>query len=124
MNPLHDLVETRIREAREEGLFDDLPHKGKPVPVENDSRVPAELRGAYSVLKQAGVLPEEMELKKSIITLRSMLEAVADGEERVELEARLKDMSLRFDLLMERRKTGGAGFGRYRGAVTRRLFGR
>ena len=77
MNPLHDLVETRIREAREEGLFDDLPHKGKPVPVENDSRVPAELRGAYSVLKQAGVLPEEMELKKSIITLRSMLEAVA-----------------------------------------------
>ena len=90
----------------------------------SDSRVPAELRGAYSVLKQAGVLPEEMELKKSIITLRSMLEAVADGDERVELEARLKDMSLRFDLLMERRKTGGAGFGRYRGAVTRRLFGR
>lgn len=124
MNPLHDLVESRIREAREKGVFDDLPGRGKPLVLADDSRVPPELRGAYSVLKQAGFLPEEMEVRQSIVTLRSMLEAVADGDERVALEARLRDMSLRYDLMMERRRGGEDGrLGRYRAAVSRRLFG-
>lgn len=124
MNPLDDLVEARIREARDGGVFDDLPGRGKPLVLPDDSRVPPELRGAYSVLQQAGMLPEEMEVRQSMVTLRSMLAAVADGDERVELEARLRDMSLRYDLMMERRRGGGgAGLGRYRGAVARRLFG-
>ena len=107
MNPLHDLVETRIREAREEGLFDDLPHKGKPVPVENDSRVPAELRGAYSVLKQAGVLPEEMELKKEMLTLGDLIRACHDEDEARTLRRKRSELAVRFQVLMERR--GGAG---------------
>jgi hypothetical protein len=31
MNPLESLVEKKIREAIEQGEFDDLPGKGKPV---------------------------------------------------------------------------------------------
>ena len=63
MDPLRHIVDAKIKEAQDDGVFDDLPGKGKPLEFTDDSRVPAELRGAYSVLRTAGMLPEEMELK-------------------------------------------------------------
>lgn len=123
MNPLHDVAEAKIREAIEKGLFDNLPTEGKPVEIEIDRRVPAELRGSYSVLKSAGMLPEEMELKKSMVTLRDLIDAATDGDERARAEAQLRDMSLRFEILMEKRRGTGLGPSGYGDAAARRLFG-
>lgn len=122
MGRLHDMAEAKIRDAIEEGVFDDLPGKGKPLSIEDDSRVPAELRGAYSVLRNAGMLPEEMELKKSMVTLRQLVEAAVEGDERARLESELRDMAVRFDVLMQKRRGRGASFGGYRSAVAARLF--
>ena len=119
MNAFERLAEARIQEAIEDGVFEDLPGHGKPLVIEDASGVPAELRGAYSVLKNAGCLPEEMELAKERVTLRELVEACAEGDERAALEARQQELELRYQLLLERR---GEGLGRYRGAVTGRLF--
>jgi hypothetical protein len=44
MNPLHRLAERKIEEAVREGLFDNLPGRGRPLVLEDLSRVPPELR--------------------------------------------------------------------------------
>jgi len=45
------IVEQRIKEAMEKGEFENLPGKGKPIPLEDDSHVPEDLRLAYKLLK-------------------------------------------------------------------------
>ncbi|HEY7527996.1 MAG TPA: DnaJ family domain-containing protein, partial [Candidatus Deferrimicrobiaceae bacterium] len=68
MDPLALLAESKIREAMERGEFDRLPGAGKPLSLDDDSMVPHELRVAYRILKNAGCLPPELELRKEIIT--------------------------------------------------------
>jgi hypothetical protein len=96
------IAEQRIQEAMERGDFDNLALKGEPLPVEELSHVPEELRMGYKVLKNAGVLPEELELKREIVDLRRLLAACADEGERVTLRKRLSARQLRFDMLMEK----------------------
>jgi hypothetical protein len=44
------LAERRILDAIQAGIFDDLPGKGRPLDLDDDSHVPPELRIAYRVL--------------------------------------------------------------------------
>lgn len=93
------LAEQRILEAMERGEFDRLPGAGKPLRLEDDSLVPPDLRLAYKVLKNAGFLPPELELRQEILTLRDLLRTVEDDEERV---AKIREMNrklLRLELL-------------------------
>ena len=121
MDALDRLTEARIQEAIEEGVLDDLPGHGKPLALEDVSGVPAELRGAYSVLRNAGCLPEEMELAKERVSLRELIEACTEGDERATLEARQQELELRYQLLMERRGRTSR-LGGYGAAVMRRLL--
>jgi hypothetical protein len=61
---VQSIVEERIRKAQEEGLFDNLPGKGKPLRLDDDSRIAPHLRASYRILKNAGILPPEMQLRK------------------------------------------------------------
>jgi DnaJ homologue, subfamily C, member 28, conserved domain len=79
------IVEQRIREAVEKGEFDNLPGKGKPIPLEDDSHVPEELRLAYKLLKNADCLPPELMEKKEILQMEDMLAAIPDEKERYKL---------------------------------------
>jgi DnaJ-like protein len=83
MDILATVAERKIREAMERGEFDDLPGKGKPLAMEEDlTGVPAELRMAYRILKNAGFLPPEVELRKEIATLRELVNSLEDDEAR------------------------------------------
>jgi hypothetical protein len=79
------IVEQRIKEAMEKGEFDDLPGKGKPMLLEDDSHVPEDLRLAYKLLKNADCLPPELLEKKEILQMEDMLAAVPDEKERYKL---------------------------------------
>ena len=68
------IAEERIRRAMEEGLFDDLEFKGKPVELKEDPFVPDDLKVVYKILKNAGFLPKEVELKKEISKLEELLD--------------------------------------------------
>jgi seryl-tRNA synthetase len=68
------LAEERIREAMENGDFEDLQCKGKPLDLKEDPFVPEELRVVYKILKNAGFLPKEVELRKEIAQLEKYLE--------------------------------------------------
>jgi hypothetical protein len=57
------LIERQIREATEAGAFDDLPHQGKRLPLEDDSAA-GEWAMAHRMLKNAGVAPPWIESDK------------------------------------------------------------
>ena len=79
---LDDIAEERIREAIRRGDFDDLPGKGKPLALEDDSHIPQDLRLAYKVLKNAGCLPPELELRKEIANTRMLLAGIKEEGEK------------------------------------------
>ena len=98
MDFLNKIVEERIKKAQEEGVFDNLPGKGKPLQLDDDSGIPEELRLAYKILKNANCLPIEMELRKEIFSLRQLLDAAIDPEIRRDLRRQLNLLVLRHNL--------------------------
>jgi hypothetical protein len=82
MNPHHKIAERKIKEAMEKGELDDLPGRGEPLILEDDSRVPEDLRLTYKVLKNADCLPPEIELRKEIRQMEDLLETIPDERER------------------------------------------
>ena len=99
------IVEEKIREAMEAGEFDNIEGSGRPVNLEAYFATPEDLRAGYSVLKNAGVVPEEAQLLKEIDETRRELEKTRDAGRRTELGRRLRELRLKFDLIVERNKT-------------------
>ena len=95
MEYMRKLAEEKIREAIDEGLFDNLPGKGKPLPLYDDSSVPEDMRLAFKILKNAGCLPIEMEVRKEIYSLRQLLNATIDEDTRRELRRELNFLLLK-----------------------------
>ena len=87
-------AERRIVQAQEEGAFDDLPGRGRPLELEDDGQIPAELRMAYKVLRNAGCVPPELAELKEISNLADMLEHCEDEQERVRQMQKLRFMIL------------------------------
>jgi hypothetical protein len=60
------IVEQRIQDGMERGLFDNLPGAGKPLNLEEDALVPEDMRMAFRLLRSNGLAPLWVELNKEI----------------------------------------------------------
>jgi hypothetical protein len=98
MGFLDAIVEERIKAAQQEGVFDNLPGKGKPLNLDEDSSVPEDLRLTFKVLKNANCLPPEIELRKEFFNLRKLLSAAIDEPTRRELRRELNLIALNLNL--------------------------
>jgi hypothetical protein len=76
------IAERKIEEAMRRGEFENLEGQGRKIEYEDDSMVPADLRMAYKILKNAGYLPPELLEEKEIITAAELLAAATDEQER------------------------------------------
>jgi hypothetical protein len=76
------IIERRIQEAQNRGEFNDLPGRGEPLQMEDDSGVPEDLRLAYKILKNADCLPPELQLKKEIRQMEDLLDGIPDEKEK------------------------------------------
>ena len=76
------IAEKKIREAMDNGEFDDLPGKGKPLQLEDDRHLPQDIRLAHKILKNADCLPPELEIRKEIFTIEELLDGVRDTKEK------------------------------------------
>ena len=65
MFDVEKIAERRIVEAMEHGEFDNLPGAGRPLNLDDDAGIPESLRMAYRVMKNAGVLPPEIDLRRA-----------------------------------------------------------
>ena len=75
------LVDRQIREAMEEGKFDDLPLTGKPLPLE-DETFAGDRAMAFRVLRNAGAAPPWIEADKEVRELLAKREAIVTRAER------------------------------------------
>jgi hypothetical protein len=64
------------------GEFDNLPDTGKPLASDDDTLVLPELRAAYRVLKNAGYVPCDLQLRSEISDLEAFLATVDDSPSR------------------------------------------
>jgi len=96
------IVEAIIKEAIERGEFDNLSGKGKPLDLTAYFNTPEEVRAAYSILKNAGILPREAELLKEIAELKQMESALRDEKKRLAIRKEIEKKQIEFSLLMER----------------------
>jgi len=116
------MAEERIRQSIQNGDFENLPGKGKPLELEDLSSVPEDLRMGYKILKNAGMVPEEVQLKKDMLKLEDLLACCVDKQERAALQSKLTEKELRFNQLMEKRKIRDTGaFGMYRERLLRKF---
>jgi hypothetical protein len=102
--PFEKTVEKIIREAMERGEFDNLPGKGKPIDLTAYFNTPEEVRLAYSILKNAGILPREAELLKEIAELKQMESALVEEKRRSEIRKQIEKKQIEFSLMMERNR--------------------
>lgn len=76
------LIEERIRMAQLRGEFDKLHGSGKPLNLSDDANIPEDLRLAYKILKNADMIPPEIELKKEILRTEDLLQGMSDEAEK------------------------------------------
>jgi hypothetical protein len=69
------LVDRQIREAMEDGRFDDLPHQGERLPLEDDSAA-GDWASAFRILRNANVAPEWIEADKEVRRLLERRDAI------------------------------------------------
>jgi hypothetical protein len=120
MDILAKVAEQKILTAIAKGELDDLSLQGQPLAREDHSMVPDELRMGYKILKNAGILPEELQLKQELLKLQDLLDCCRDLEEQEQLKQKLSVRQLRFNMLMEQRRPSTAQT-RYQGQLQRKL---
>lgn len=98
------IVESLIKEAQARGEFDNLPGKGKPIDLSAYFETPEEVRMAQSVLKNAGMTSPEVLLLNEIAELRQALGTVTDEGKKHEIQKKIQDKQMEFNLMMERQQ--------------------
>ncbi len=77
---LQQIAENKIRDAQRKGELDNLPGEGQPLALDDDSHIPAELRLAYRILKNADYVSPEVQQRKEITDIKEMLQECRDEQ--------------------------------------------
>jgi hypothetical protein len=100
---LRRIAEARIREAIEQGVFDNLPGAGKPLDLEEYFNTPEDLRMAFSILKNANCAPPEVEMLKEVSRLQQAIAEASDAGTRKQLQRTLVLRRIQLAISLERR---------------------
>ena len=95
------IAENRIREAMQEGEFDNLPGAGKPIDLDGYFKLPEHLRLAFSILKSANCVPAEVELLNEIAALEQRLQEAPEPQLPA-IRRELTDRRTRLAVVLER----------------------
>ena len=97
INALSSIAERRITEAIENGTLKTDGWKNKPLPIEDDSFVPKDLKMAYKILKNSGFVPPEVETRKEIKKIEDLLEQTQDEHQRLKQMKKLNVLMMKLD---------------------------
>ncbi|WP_042356990.1 DUF1992 domain-containing protein [Bacillus rubiinfantis] len=126
MDMFQIIAEDRIKQAYNEGVFDQLPGFGKPLKLEDLSGIPEELRMAYKLLKNAGYTEEESNLHQEMMTIEDLLRKCDDTTEQAMLRKRMSEKMLRYNQMMAKRgkRTNSSIFKNYEMKMQAKLMGK
>ena len=100
------IAQLRINEAVEAGEFDSLPNAGQKLDLDSYFALPPHLRMAYSVLKSANCVPQEIELLNEVARSEAAV-AAADPADRDRLSRELEASRLRLNVALDRLRAEG-----------------
>jgi hypothetical protein len=102
------IAEAKIQDAMGRGEFERLPGRGRPLRLDDMSGVPPHMRLGYKILRNAGLPPPEVELRREVYRLDREIAATTDPRALDELRRRRRDSDLSLAIMLERR-AGVAG---------------
>lgn len=116
------LTDEKIRKAYEDGEFENLPGYGKRLELEDLSNVPPEMRMAYKMMKNAGMM-EEQQIRTEIEYLEDLIEGAHSDVEEDRLNQRLTEKQLRLQQLIQKKKkdANSAVFKDYQNQIMKRF---
>jgi hypothetical protein len=94
---LLSIAERRITQAIEDGTLRTDSWKNKPLPLDNDSFVPDDLKMAYKILKNSGFVPPEVETRREIQKLEDLISHTEDEHQRVKQLKKLNVLLMKLD---------------------------
>ncbi len=94
-------VEKQIEDWIARNEHESLPGKGRPLDLDEYFRCPEEWRLGFSILKNSGFVPEEVELLKEIQRLSEEIERIKDHEEEKQLRQRLQEQQVSLNMRLE-----------------------
>lgn len=116
---MYYLVEEKIREAVNNGEFDNLPGKGKPLDLTDDMPgLSPELKMAYKVLKNAGYLSDTEETDKEKVTFKELYNRATDGKEQSNYQ---KQMEF-YEFIKNRKLNRNKKFQSYADIIFKKFF--
>ena len=71
--------------------------KNKPLPLDDDSFVPDDLKMAYKILKNSGFIPPEVETRKEIQKLEDLISQTEDEHQRLRQMKKLNVLLMKLD---------------------------
>ena len=105
MSWLSRLAERRIQTARLKGQLQSLEGEGHPLPDRpGDAFISPGDAVGFRIMAQAGVLPEEIILKRQVEAQRARLAALTDAADRKEAMAELAWLEMRQAIAEEARR--------------------
>lgn len=118
------IAKDKIKEAMARGELSNLPGEGKPLELDDLSHVPEDLRSGYIMLKNAGLVPEEVHLAKETLALRDLIRMSRNDGERATLRKQLSEKQLRLRMLMEQRGiSDSSAFTQYENRIRNKIEG-
>jgi DNA-binding transcriptional ArsR family regulator len=104
---LDDHIGESLRESERMGELKAARSYGKPLDLgDGYDDTPAELRMPMKVLKDAGVVPPEVEAMRQLAALREAAQAATDPEEARRLSQRASELQQAIALRLERLRSG------------------
>ena len=97
LDALHRIAEQRIVKAIEEGTLKTDGWKNRPLPLEDNSFVPEDLKMAYKILKNSGYVPPEVETRKEIQKLEDLILKTEESHVRIKQMRKLDVLMRKID---------------------------
>ncbi len=105
---LDDHIGRALTQSEQSGELRTARSWGKPLDLgDGYEQTPTELRMGYKMLKDAGVLPPEVELMKRIEAQRQAVAAAADEDSAAPLRQQLVEMQQQLSLRLEKLRISG-----------------
>lgn len=91
------IAEQRIAQAIEKGELKTTGWENRPLPLDDDHMVPADLKMAYKLLKNSGYLPPEIEQQKEITRLEQLIASTEDEHLRLQQMRKLSVLLMKVE---------------------------
>ena len=108
MRTIDEEIAFQLKAAADSGELSQAKGYGKPFPEDDGwNDTPEALRMPFKILKNAGILPPEIELFRERAALNALLAACADDAERAKRRKRLSEIEQALAIRLETMRSSG-----------------